>query len=83
MTRLLRKMVHELHSYSTPLAPYVSNITEYIVKFFVGEEYALGSDNVLQKTTNHEGTLKDYLKDRSFFRRELELNEKFKSDSAD
>mmetsp|Transcript_43808 Transcript_43808/g.42280 ORF Transcript_43808/g.42280 Transcript_43808/m.42280 type:complete len:99 (+) Transcript_43808:397-693(+) len=30
-----------------------------------------------------DSTLKDYLRSRSFFRREVELNEKFKSDRTD
>lgn len=83
MCNLLKTLVYEMHSYSTPMAPYVKEILEYIVKLFVGEEYELGSDFVLRKTTGIDSTLKDYLRSRSFFRREVELTEKFKSDNTD
>lgn len=72
-----------MHSYNTPMAPYVKEVIEYIVKFYVGEEYELGSDYVLRKTSGMDSTLKDYLRGRSFFRRENELNDKFKSDNTD
>jgi len=65
------------------MSPYVKEVTEYLVKFFVGEEYQLGSDCVLQKTSCHESSLKDYLKDRTFFRRDKDLNEVFKTDVTD
>ncbi len=82
LTGLLRMLVYEMHSYSTPMAPYVKEVIEYIVKFFVGEESELGSDYVLRKAaSNNEqgsqslaGTLKDYLRGRSFFRRDSELD---------
>lgn len=83
MTHLLKLMVYEMHSYSTPLAPHVSHIIRYIVKYFLGEEYIFGSELVLKQTGNSGVTLKDFLRDRSFFRREKELNETFKSDKAD
>lgn len=83
MCGLLKTLVYEMHSYSTPMAPYVREVVEYIVKFFVGEEYELGSDFVLRKTSGIDSTLKDYLRGRSFFRRETELNEAFKSDNTD
>lgn len=90
MTGLLKTLVYEMHSYSTPMAPYVKEVIEYIAKFFVGEESELGSDFVLRRgssiASNDNGsssTLKEYLKGRSFFRREIELDQTFKSDSTD
>jgi serine/threonine protein kinase len=83
MTRLLKTLVYELHSYGTPMAPFVKEVTEYVTKLYVGEEYELGSDCVLRKTAPSEGTLKDYLRNRSFFRKEADLTETFKSDAAD
>jgi hypothetical protein len=80
MNNLLKTLVYEMHSYSTPLAPFVKDVLEYVVKFFTGEEHELGSDFVLRKTSGSDSTLKDYLRGRSFFRREHELEEKFKSD---
>lgn len=44
MTRLLKTLLYEMHSYSTPMAPYVKEVIEYVVRLYVGEEYALGSD---------------------------------------
>jgi hypothetical protein len=44
LTDLLKTLVYEMHSYNTPMAPFVKEVIEYIVKFFVGEEYELGSD---------------------------------------
>ena len=44
-------MVYQMHSFSTPLAPFVAEIINYVVKFFVGEENTFGSEAVLQKTT--------------------------------
>jgi hypothetical protein len=44
LTDLLKTLVYEMHSYNTPMAPFVKEVLEYIVKFFVGEEYELGSD---------------------------------------
>ena len=79
----MRTLVYEMHSYNTPMAPYVKDVIEYIVKFYCGEEYELGSDFVLRRTSGIDSTLKDYLRGRSFFRREAELNEKFKSDHTD
>jgi len=83
MTRLLKTLVYEMHSYSTPMAPYVKEVVEYVVKFYVGEEYELGSDCVLQKTAGADDALKDYLRSRSFFQKETNLGEHFKSDPAD
>jgi hypothetical protein len=83
MVSLLKMLVYEMHSYSTPMAPFVKEVIEYIAKFFVGEEYELGSDYVLKRasssTTGNEnndsaGNMKDYLKGRSFFRRDGELD---------
>jgi hypothetical protein len=54
MTRLLKTLVYELHSYSTPMAPYVKEVAEYVLKLYVGEEYELGSDSVLRRTTTTE-----------------------------
>jgi hypothetical protein len=83
MARLLRSMVHELHSYQTPMAAFVPQIVDYIVKFYAGEEYELGSDQVLKRTSTQEPTLKDFLKERTFFQKDCRLSEEFKSDSAD
>lgn len=83
MSNLLRTLVYEMHSYNTPMAPFVKEVIEYIVKFYVGEEYELGSDAVLRSTSGIDSTLKDYLRERSFFRRESELKENFKSDNTD
>lgn len=83
MCDLLRTLVYEMHSYSTPMSFHVKEVIEYVVRFYVGEEYELGSDYVLRKTSGIDSSLKDYLRGRSFFRREGELNEKFKSDSTD
>jgi hypothetical protein len=47
LTNLLKMLVYEMHSYSTPMAPFVKEVMDYIVKFYVGEEYELGSDFVL------------------------------------
>jgi len=44
MCALLRTLLYEMHSYSTPISPFVKEVLEYIVKFYVGEEYELGSD---------------------------------------
>ena len=83
MVSLLKTLVYEMHSYHTPMSPYVKEVIEYIVKFYAGEEYELGSDFVLRKTSGIDSTLKDYLRSRSFFRRETELSENFKSDHTD
>ena len=72
-----------MHSYSTPMAPFVKEVIEYIVKFYVGEECDMGSDFVLRKTSGIDSTLKDYLRSRSFFRREKELDQTFKPDHTD
>jgi hypothetical protein len=83
MAHMLKLMVYEMHSYNTPLAPFVEDIIRYIVKFFLGEEADFGSDVVLRKTSHAETGLQEYLRGRSFFRREAELNEHFKSDNCD
>ena len=49
MSRLLKTLLYEMHSYSTPMAPFVKEIVRYDVKFFVGEEFNLGSDIDLQQ----------------------------------
>ena len=38
---------------------------------------------MLKKTSGVDNSLEDYLKDRTFFRRDAELNEKFVSDKCD
>jgi hypothetical protein len=66
------------------MAPFVKEVLEYVVKFFVGEESELGSDFVLSRASNNEsGSLKEYLQSRSFFRRDAELTPSFKSDMTD
>lgn len=79
----MKLMVYEMHSYCTPLSPYVAQVIRYIVKFFIGEENTFGSEIVLTKTSGVDGGLGEYLKDRTFFRREKEFNDKFKSDRVD
>lgn len=44
MVRILRTMVYEMHSYSTPMAPFAAEVLTYVVKFFTGEEHEFGSD---------------------------------------
>ena len=83
MVRLLKTLIYEMHSYSTPMAPFVKEVAEYIVRLFVGEEYSLGSDTVLNKTSKTDTSLISFLKQRSFFRKEKDLGENFKSDAAD
>ena len=51
MCNLLKTLLYEMHSYNTPMAPFVKEILEYIVKFYVGEECELGSDYVLRKSS--------------------------------
>ena len=72
-----------MHSYCTPLSPYVGEVIRYIVKFFIGEENTFGSEIVLKKTSGVDQCLEEYLKERTFFRRDAELNEKFVSDKCD
>lgn len=84
MIRLLKSMVHQMHSHATPLAPYASDVVNYVVKFFLGEESTFGSETVLMKTVSSDSkTLKDFLRERSFFRKESDLTADFKSDMAD
>lgn len=86
MVRILRTMVYEMHSYSTPMAPFAAEVLTYVVKFFTGEEHEFGSDQVLRsahQASSDESSLKDFLQTRSFFRRDDDLNESFKSDRAD
>jgi hypothetical protein len=52
MVALLKLLVYEMHSYNTPMAPYVKEVIEYVVKFYVGEEAELGSDFVLRRGGN-------------------------------
>jgi len=90
LAALLKMLIYEMHSYSTPMSPFVKEVMEYIVKFYVGEEYELGSDFVLRRASSNPSgdessasTLKDYLRGRSFFRRDNELDKDFKSDHTD
>lgn len=83
MSHLLKLMVYEMHSYCTPMSPYVGDVIRYIVKFFIGEEGTFGSEVVLKKTSDVNLGLADYLKERTFFRRDNELNPKFVSDKCD
>jgi len=39
-----------MHSYKTPMAPFVAELIDYVVKFFVGEEYEFGSDLIARKS---------------------------------
>jgi len=43
MSHLLKLMVYEMHSYCTPMSPFVGQVIRYIVKFFLGEESDFGS----------------------------------------
>lgn len=83
MCNLLKTLLYEMHSYNTPMSPFVKEILEYIVKFYVGEECELGSDYVLRKSSGIDSQLKDYLRGRSFFRKENDLSDTFKSDRTD
>lgn len=83
MSHILKLMVYEMHSYCTPLSPFVGQIIRYIVKFFIGEENTFGSEIVLKKTSGVDYGLGEYLKERTFFRREGEYGETFKSDQTD
>ena len=83
MSHILKLMVYEMHSYCTPLSPFVGWIIRYIVKFFIGEENTFGSGVVLKKTSGVDYGLPEYLRQRTFFRREIELTESFKSDQTD
>jgi hypothetical protein len=67
------------------MAPYAHEVLSYMVKFFIGEEHAFGSDLVLQKTSAEgiEPTLAQFLGERSFFRRSEDLDESFKADNVD
>ena len=77
MTKLMKTLLYEMHSYSTPLAPFVKEIVEYVVRLYVGEEYRLGSDEVLRKTAKTERVLADFLRSRSFFKKDGQLTESF------
>jgi hypothetical protein len=59
------------------MAPFVKEVAEYVTKLYVGEEYELGSDCVLRKAAPTDATLKDYLRGRSFFRKDCDLTENF------
>ena len=84
MIRLLKTMTNQMKSDRTPLAPFDADVINYIVKFFLGEEHTFGSETVLLKTASKESkNLKDFLCERSFFRRESDFNSEFKSDNAD
>ena len=73
-----------MHNYNTPMAPHVGEVISFVVKFFIGEEHTFGSDVVLEKTAiNTSQQLKSFLRERSFFRRDSELDSNFKSDQAD
>jgi hypothetical protein len=64
MVRILRTMVYEMHSYSTPMAPFAAEVLTYVVKFFTGEEHEFGSDTVLRqahKEKSAEGSLQEFL----------------------
>jgi len=39
MVKLMKTLVYEMHSYSTPMAPFVKEVCEYVVKLYVGEEF--------------------------------------------
>lgn len=79
MSHLLKTIVYQMQSYSTPMAPFASEVINYIVKFFIGEENIFGSSQVLTKTTQDtNNSMKEFLRDRSFFRKEADLNADFK-----
>jgi hypothetical protein len=83
MTKLMKTLLYEMHSYSTPMAPFVKEVVEYVVRLYVGEEYQLGSDEVLRKTATTERALPDFLRTRSFFKKDSQLTESFKADPTD
>ena len=47
MTNVLKIIVHQMHSYNTPMAPHVAEVIQLVVKYFIGEEHMFGSDVVL------------------------------------
>lgn len=55
LVALLKMLVYEMHFYTTPMAPFVKEVIEYIVKFFAGEESELGSDFVLRRGSSQPG----------------------------
>jgi hypothetical protein len=80
LATFLKMLTYEMHSYDTPMAPFVKEVLEFVVMTFVGEENILGSDFVLAKTSPKGETLTDFLRDRSFMRNEKALTEKFAPD---
>jgi hypothetical protein len=86
MTRLLKTIVHQMHAYNTPMAPYAREVLTYMVKFFTGEEHHFGSTVVLNRISAenvNEAPLKYFLDSHSFFRNEDHFSEEFKSDKVD
>ena len=84
MSHLLKTIVYQMQSYSSPMAPFAAEIINYIVKFFIGEEDIFGSSQVLNTTTpDTNNSMKEYLRGHSFFRKEADLNVDFKQDIAD
>lgn len=52
---LMKLMVFEMHSYETPLSPFVREVLDYLVRLFVGEESGiLLSDKVLQSAESDD-----------------------------
>lgn len=71
---LLKLCVFEMHSYDTPLAPFVKEVLEYLVRAFVGEESGiLLSDNLLEQTEDE--TLELYLKLNTFLRNNKQFSD--------
>lgn len=84
MSHLLKTIVYQMQNYSSPMAPFASEVINYIVKFFIGEENIFGSSQVLTKTTpDINNSMKEFIRERSFFRKEADLNANFKQDIAD
>jgi len=79
----MKLFVFEMHSYETPLSPFVKEVLDYLVRIFFGEESGtLLSEKVLQNSMN-EDNLTQYLKERTFLRNEKALTEDFVPDDAD
>lgn len=85
MVELMKLFVFEMHSYETPLSPFVKEVLDYLVRIFFGEESGmLLSEKVLLRSLPEESeSLKFYLRERTFLWNERLLTEDFVPDDAD
>jgi len=81
----MKLFVFEMHTYDTPLSPFVKEVLDYLVRIFFGEESGiLLSEWELQWSIPSESnSLKLFLQDRTFLRNESLLTEDFIPDDAD